>query len=128
MLETTPEPDFNDAECDDETDLAVREPLPGKTDEETLQAREELAPVSEADFYGVLDDEESIAVVLEPLPGHSDDEIAQSLKESGASKIEILAPGFISAEAKPSTLESMRQIAQLNVKQRKQLRPQRRFR
>ncbi|MGH9658634.1 MAG: hypothetical protein ACRD96_08825 [Bryobacteraceae bacterium] len=62
------------------------------------------------------------AVSIEPLRGHTDREVVAALRAGGATQIEILAPGFISAEATTKCLEALRAIAQIHSKPVKHLR------
>ena len=66
--------------------------------------------------------EAPIPVLLRTKPGHSDDEIVDTLTRAGALNVEILVPGFISAEAKPSTLEAIEDLASVHPKRLKQIR------
>lgn len=59
------------------------------------------------------------AVTLEPIPGHSDEEVVESLHELGASNIQVLAPGFISAQADGDCLRQVEDIAYVHVKRLK---------
>ena len=60
--------------------------------------------------------------ILEPLPGHSDKEIVTSLQKLGASKVEVLSPGFISAKASGKILKLFNKIASVHLKRDSQLR------
>ena len=73
-----------------------------------------------AQLSGSADDQET-AAMLEPRPGYSDDDVLSSLQESGASEVELLAPGFISAQIKPRTLRALEAVAYVHPKRRKQL-------
>lgn len=62
-----------------------------------------------------------LAVMLEPLPGHSDREVVDVLTVHGAREIEILSPGFISAQIDRSALKIAEAVAFVHPKRRKQL-------
>ena len=66
-------------------------------------------------------DQGRVAVLLRPLPGHDDDEVMRSLRELGASEVELLAPGFISANVPASAREAAEQLARVEVKARKSM-------
>ena len=58
-----------------------------------------------------------IPVLIEPLEGHTDAEVLEVLRVLGAQEVEILAPGFISAQADPDELRwHLRGIGQFQVK------------
>jgi hypothetical protein len=63
-------------------------------------------------------------VLLEPLAGHSDHEVVDVLSSHGAQEIEILSPGFISAQASPTTIKVAETIAFVHPKRRKTIRKQ----
>jgi hypothetical protein len=75
-----------------------------------IDSREPAAPAGE------------LSVMLEPLPGHSDDEVVARLEDLGASKVSVLAPGFISAHALADALDAVQEIADVHVKALKQIR------
>jgi hypothetical protein len=66
-------------------------------------------------------DREETPALLEPRPGYSDDDVISSLEESGASEVELLAPGFISAQIKPRSLRALEVVAFVHPKRRKQM-------
>ena len=55
-------------------------------------------------------------VMVEPLPGHSDEEVAAALRNSGAESVQVLAPGFISAQASGACLQKVKDIAEIHPK------------
>ena len=55
-------------------------------------------------------------VMVEPLPGHSDEEVATALRNCGAESVEVLAPGFISAQASGACLQKVEDIAEIHPK------------
>ena len=55
-------------------------------------------------------------VMVEPLPGHSDEEVAAALRNSGAESVQVLAPGFISAQASGACLQKVEDIAEIHPK------------
>lgn len=61
-------------------------------------------------------------VVVEPMEGHSDTDIVKSLESAGASEIEIVAPGYISAFVNRRAVSLLETIAHIHPKQRHQLR------
>jgi hypothetical protein len=65
--------------------------------------------------------DELLAVLLEPLPGYSDREVVDMLTTKGAHEIEVLGPGFISAQIDRSTLKDAEAVAFVHPKRRKQL-------
>ena len=80
-----------------------------------------MKKVTRADqSWGCTDNEETPAL-LEPRPGYSDDDVLSSLQESGASEVELLAPGFISAQIKPRPLTTLQAVAYVHPKRRKQM-------
>lgn len=64
-------------------------------------------------------DHEVVPVLVEPLPGHDDAEVVGRLQAIGASRIEILAPGFVSAVVERGRFGQLEDIAQVGVKARK---------
>lgn len=80
-----------------------------------------LKKVERANQLSGGDDSEETAALLEPRPGYSDDDVLSSLQESGASQVELLAPGFISAQIKPKSLTTLEAVAYVHPKRRKQL-------
>ena len=71
-------------------------------------------------FSGTADNEET-AALLEPRPGYSDEDVLSSLHESGASEVELLSPGFISAQIRPRSLSVLEAVAYVHPKRRKQM-------
>jgi hypothetical protein len=65
---------------------------------------------------------ELLNVMLEPYPGQADEEVMASLQAAGAEEVQLLAPGFISAQARPAALKAIESQAHIHVKARKQLR------
>ena len=65
--------------------------------------------------------ETEVDVLLEPTKGHTADEVAQRLRDEGASDIQILSPGFISARTARGTLDALRPVATAHPKVNKQL-------
>lgn len=61
-------------------------------------------------------------VMVEPLPGHSDEEVATALRQGGAERVEVLAPGFISAQASGECLQKVEDIAAIHPKRDSQIR------
>ena len=64
-------------------------------------------------------DREVVAVLAEPRPGHDEAEVVGRLEALGASRIEVLAPGFVSAALARGRLSQLEDIAQVGVKPRK---------
>ena len=62
-----------------------------------------------------------VPALFEPLPGHSDAEVLDSLMKAGASNVQQLASGFISATAGHDTLKTLESIAYVHVKRKKQM-------
>jgi hypothetical protein len=83
-----------------------------------------MKKVGRADQFSDATDNEETAALLEPRPGYSDDDVLSSLRESGASEVELLAPGFISAQLKPRSLRVLEAVAYVHPKRRKQLHAQ----
>jgi hypothetical protein len=63
--------------------------------------------------------DDRLAVMVQPLAGHSDEEVVELLASQGAEKVAILAPGFISAETRRSTLGALQTVARVEPKARK---------
>jgi hypothetical protein len=63
-------------------------------------------------------DREVVPVLAEPLPGHHEAELVGRLQALGASRIEVLAPGFVSAAIARGRLGELADIAQVGVKPR----------
>jgi hypothetical protein len=64
---------------------------------------------------------EWVAVMLEPKRGRTDQEILGALRDAGAREIDVLAPRFISAQARSSSLADLGEVAEVHVKARKQM-------
>jgi hypothetical protein len=64
-------------------------------------------------------DREVVAVLAEPLPGHGEAEVVGRLRALGASRIEVLASGFVSATVLRGRLGDLADIAEVGVKPRK---------
>jgi hypothetical protein len=65
--------------------------------------------------------EAEVDVLLEPHEGHTADEVAQSLRDGGASDVQVLSPGFVSARAARKTLEALSSVATAHPKATKQM-------
>jgi len=76
--------------------------------------RDSLSARSLVDISG------AVAVVAEPLDGYSDEEVAQRLRSCGASRIELLAPGYLTARILPNSLEEVQGVARITLKKRKE--------
>lgn len=63
-----------------------------------------------------------VFVVIEPMQGHSDYEILKSLERTGASQIQVLSPGYISALINKSALKILESIAYVHPKQKHKIR------
>jgi hypothetical protein len=57
-----------------------------------------------------------LPVVIEPLEGHSDEEILGALRELDASAIDLLAPGYISANLSLEGIERLQDRALVSIK------------
>lgn len=64
----------------------------------------------------------AVAVTLEPRPGHTDEDVLKVLKQHGASEVEVIAPGFISAVAPGEVLRTAEAVAHVHVKPQQQMR------
>jgi hypothetical protein len=62
-----------------------------------------------------------VSVTVEPRAGFSDEQVITELERSGAERIVVIAPGFISAEATPDCFSSLDRIAMVHVKPEHQL-------
>lgn len=62
---------------------------------------------------------EPVPALLEMLPGHTEQAVLKWLHEQGATKIEQLAPGFLSVTASPGTLQAAEAMARVEIKHRK---------
>jgi hypothetical protein len=67
------------------------------------------------------ENDDPVPVLVEPLPGHTDEEIAAALEGCGAHEVNVLAPGFISAQTPRSSLEMLATIAHVHPKRTKQM-------
>ena len=56
-----------------------------------------------------------VAVTLEPLAGHTDSEVIGALKSVGAEGIELIAPGFIVADANIDLLQGLSLVARVHI-------------
>lgn len=79
------------------------------------------------DFRAVGPDERLVpagemSATLEPLPGYSDEEVVSTLRGLGASSVSVLAPGYITAKAISSVLTKAREIADVHIKPKAQIR------
>ena len=68
-----------------------------------------------------LGDNDTVPVLVEPAAGHSDEEVAAALTACGATDVQILAPGFVSANAPDGALASLEPIAHVHRKAVKQM-------
>ena len=59
---------------------------------------------------------EKVSALVEAREGHSDEEIADALKSGGA-VVRQLAPGVMSVKASRSSLEQVKNIARVSVRQ-----------
>lgn len=59
------------------------------------------------------------SAVVEPFAGRSDVEVVKLLEANGASRIEVVAPGHISADATTDVFNSVSHLAYVHVKPRK---------
>jgi len=64
-------------------------------------------------------DRQEVPVLLEPRPGHDEGEVVGRLQALGASRIEVLAPGFVSATVERGLLRELEGIAEVGIKPRK---------
>ena len=64
-------------------------------------------------------DRQVVPVLAEPRPGHDDAELVGRLRAIGASRIEVLAPGFVSASIEHGRLAELEDIAEVGIKSRK---------
>ena len=72
--------------------------------------------------FDLLDEMKWYSVLLEPLFEHSIKEVVTSLRELGASKVETISPGFVSARATGAMLQRLGSIAHIHLKHEAQLR------
>jgi hypothetical protein len=54
------------------------------------------------------------------LEGHSDDEVLRKLGDLGASRIELLAPGYITARVTINCIQNMQDIVRVSLKGEKE--------
>ena len=66
--------------------------------------------------------DEFLPVIAQPVDGHSDEDVFEHLRSAGATSIEHLAPGFISADLPASAFASLESIALVRSKSPKQMR------
>ncbi|MDF2780515.1 MAG: hypothetical protein K0S96_319 [Geminicoccaceae bacterium] len=64
-------------------------------------------------------DRQVVPVLAEPRPGHDEAEVVGRLRAIGASRIEVLAPGFVSASLEQGRLAELEDIAEVGIKPRK---------
>jgi hypothetical protein len=64
-------------------------------------------------------DRQVVPVLAEPRPGHGEAEVVGRLRAIGASRIEVLAPGFVSASLEQGRLGELEDIAEVGIKPRK---------
>ncbi len=64
----------------------------------------------------IADEEPSVPVSVEPHGDISDDRIVELLTEAGATEIEILDPGYISALLPQSAMDSLNEYARIRPK------------
>jgi len=62
-----------------------------------------------------------IPVVVEPDAQHTDVDVVALLETSGASRVRILAPGYISARVGLDSLDKIETVARVSLKHRKEL-------
>lgn len=67
-------------------------------------------------------DEAKISVIVETMREHLDQDVIKSLVETGASEIEVLAPGYISARISRAAFKLIEPIAYIHPKQKHELR------
>ena len=60
-------------------------------------------------------------VLVEPRPGHTDEEVVSTLLRCGAENVELLASGFISAQASGACLQKVEDIAEIHPKPESQM-------
>jgi hypothetical protein len=65
--------------------------------------------------------EAEVDVLLEPTQGHTADEVARRLRAEGASHVEVLSPGFVSARAARETLDALGPVATAHPKATKRM-------
>lgn len=65
--------------------------------------------------------DDAVPVLVEPQRGHSDEEVVAALESCGATNVEILAPGFISARAPARVMSELASVAQFHRKRRKRM-------
>ncbi|HEY0371405.1 MAG TPA: hypothetical protein VGD79_05365 [Thermoanaerobaculia bacterium] len=66
--------------------------------------------------------DDAVPILAEPRPGYTDDDVTAALTSCGATNVEILAPGFISARAPARALSGLAEVAELQRKSKKRLR------
>jgi hypothetical protein len=65
--------------------------------------------------------EDRVSVTIEPRAGVSDGEVLRLLERAGAHNVNVVAPGFISADASPTSLDAVQRIAHISRKPEHQL-------
>jgi len=60
--------------------------------------------------------DEPVAVTVEPRDGHTDADVTKRLTEQGATNVEVLAPGYISARLAPAQFAAVEAVAVVHVK------------
>lgn len=63
-------------------------------------------------------DSDVVSVIVEPLPNHSCEEVLDRLRALGATEVEVVAAGFISASVIRRRLSALEDIAHAGVKPR----------
>ena len=64
---------------------------------------------------------DTVAITVEPRLGISEDDVVKLLNSKGAHRVTVVAPGFISAEARTESLDEIERIAHVHVKPEHQL-------
>ncbi len=67
------------------------------------------------------DHDKEYDVLVEPLVGHDAAEITDALNGLGASKVRVLAAGFISARASGAALQNLEGIGEVHLKAKSRL-------
>jgi hypothetical protein len=62
-----------------------------------------------------------IPVVVEPDAWHTDDDVVALLERSGARRVRILTPRYISARVAVDSLDEIENVARVSLKHRKEL-------
>jgi len=66
-------------------------------------------------------DAQNVPVTVEPRSGVDVDKVVEELRRTGATRVEIIAHGFISADASPSTFAILEKLAYVHVNPQLQL-------